>query len=109
MKRINEYKKLFGVENEVELKTLKKSYRDLVKEWHPDKFQNNDALQEKAKINSRKIIDDYHFLVSITPKTIAANLEDYTKTITNSNIADFSHKKLLLKITFQDNSTYKYF
>lgn len=72
MKRINEYKKLFGVESEIELKTLKKSYRDLVKEWHPDKFQIGDALQEEAEIQSRKIIDGYHFLVSIAPETIAS-------------------------------------
>ncbi|MCX7548139.1 KTSC domain-containing protein [Xanthomarina sp. F1114] len=109
MKRINEYKKLFGVENEVELKTLKKSYRNLVKEWHPDKFQNGDARQEEAEINSRKIIDGYHFLVSIAPETIEANLEAYTETITNSGIADYTHKGLLLEITFVDGSTYEYF
>lgn len=109
MKRINEYKKLFGVENEVELTALKKSYRDLVKAWHPDKFQNGDALQEEAEIQSRRIIDGYHFLVSIAPETIASNLEEYTETITNSGIADFSHKGLLLEIIFQDGSTYEYF
>ncbi|WP_299395188.1 KTSC domain-containing protein [uncultured Gelidibacter sp.] len=109
MKRINEYKKLFGVENEVDLKTLKKSYRDLVKEWHPDKFQNGDALQEEAELQSRKIIDGYHFLVSIAPETIAANLDAYTETITNSGIADYTHKGLLLEITFQDGTTYEYF
>ena len=109
MKRINEYKKLFGVENEVELKTLKKSYRDLVKEWHPDKFQNGDALQEEAEIQSRRIIDGYHFLVSIAPETIASNLENYTETITNSGISDYTHKGLLMEITFLDGSTYEYF
>lgn len=109
MKRINEYKKLFGVENEVELTTLKKSYRNLVKEWHPDKFQNGDALQEEAELNSRKIIDGYHFLVSIAPETKALNLDSYTETITNSGIADYNHKGLLLEITFFDGSTYEYF
>ena len=109
MKRINEYKKLFGVEKEVELKTLKKSYRDLVKEWHPDKFQDSDAAKEEAEIKSRKIIDGYHFLVSIAPETKAANLEEYTETITNSGIADYQHKGLLLEITFLDGSTYEYF
>ena len=109
MKRINEYKKLFGVENEVELKTLKKSYRNLVKEWHPDKFQNGDALQEEAEINSRKIIDGYHFLVSIAPETLEANLADYTETTTNSGIADYNHKGLLLEIIFLDGKTYEYF
>lgn len=109
MKRINEYKKLFGVDNEIELKTLKKTYRDLVKEWHPDKFQNGDVLQLEAEDKSRKIIDGYHFLVSIAPETIASNLDAYTETITNSGIADFTHKGLLLEITFQDGSTYEYF
>ncbi|NEN25008.1 KTSC domain-containing protein [Cryomorpha ignava] len=109
MKRINEYKKLFGVEKEIDLKTLKKSYRDLVKEWHPDKFQNGDDLQVEAEIQSRRIIDGYHFLVSIAPETTAANLATYTETITNSGIADYTHKGLLLKITFVDGSTYEYF
>ena len=109
MKRINEYKKLFGVEKEVELKPLKKSYRNLVKEWHPDKFLNGDPLKEEAEINSRKIIDGYHFLVSIAPETKELNLGDYTKTITNSDIEDYKHKGLLLEITFLDGSTYEYF
>ncbi|SHI49304.1 DnaJ domain-containing protein [Mesonia phycicola] len=109
MKRINEYKKLFGVEKEIELKALKKSYRNLVKEWHPDKFQNGDALQAEAELKSRQIIDGYHFLVSIAPETIADNLEAYTETITNSGIADYQHKGLLLEITFLDGTTYEYF
>jgi hypothetical protein len=109
MKRINEYKKLFGVEKEVELKPLKKSYRNLVKEWHPDKFLNGDPLQEEAEINSRKIIDGYHFLVSIAPETKELNLGDYTETIINSDIEDYKHKGLLLEITFLDGSTYEYF
>ena len=99
MKRISKYKKLFNVEKEIDLKTLKKSYRNLVKEWHPDKFQENDAKAEEAELKSREIIDGYHFLVSIAPETIAANLEEYTDTITNSGIADYTHKGMLLEIT----------
>lgn len=91
------------------MKTLKKTYRDLVKEWHPDKFQNGDALQLEAELQSRRIIDGYHFLVSIAPETIEANLPEYTETITNSGIADYKHKGLLLEITFMDGSTYEYF
>jgi len=109
MKRISEYKKLFGVEKDINLKFLKRSYRDLVKEWHPDKFQNGDALQEEAEMNSRKIIDGYHFLVSIAPETKEKNLPEYTKTISNSAIADYQHKGLLLEITFTDGTTYEYF
>ena len=64
---------------------------------------------EEAEVNSRKIIDGYHFLVSIAPETIAANLDVYTETITNSGIADYVHKGLLLEITFLDGTTYEYF
>lgn len=109
MKRISEYKKLFGVEKDIDLKDLKKSYRDLVKEWHPDKFQDGDEKQEEAEINSRKIIDGYHFLVSIAPETKAANLAEYTETIINSGIADFQHKGMVLEITYLDGNTYEYF
>ena len=109
MKRINEYRKLFEVESDTDLKTLKTTYRNLVKEWHPDKFQEGDETAIEAEIKSRKIIDAYHFLVSIAPETIAANMEEYTTIINESNIADFKHKGLLLEVTFLDGSTYEYF
>ncbi|WP_299207547.1 KTSC domain-containing protein [uncultured Dokdonia sp.] len=109
MKRIHEYKKLFGVEKEIDLKELKKSYRNLVKEWHPDKFQEGDALQQEAEEQSRKIIDGYHFLVSMAPETKEKELPAYTETITNAGIADYHHKGLLLEITFTDGTTYEYF
>ncbi|REG79582.1 KTSC domain-containing protein [Algoriphagus antarcticus] len=109
MKRINEYKKLFGVEKEIELTTLKKTYRELVKQWHPDKFQDGEALKVEAELQSRRIIDGYHFLVSIAPETIESNLEAYTETINNGGIADYHHKGMLLEITFVDGSTYEYF
>ena len=102
MKRINEYKKLFKVEQDTDLKQLKTTYRNLVKEWHPDKFQDGDAMAEEAEIKSRQIIDAYHFLVSIAPETKAANLDEYKLTTSESGIVDFKHKGQLLEITFLD-------
>lgn len=109
MKRISQYKKLFNVEAAIDLKELKKSYRDLVKQWHPDKFQENDARKEEAEIMSREIIDGYHFLVSIAPETKAANIEEYKELTNNSGIADFQHKGQVLEITFLDGTVYEYF
>lgn len=109
MKRVNEYKKLFGVENSTDLKQLKSTYRNLVKEWHPDKFQEGHELATEAEIKSRQIIDGYHFLVSIAPETQAANLAEYNITTSESGIADYKHKGLLLEVTFLDGSTYEYF
>ncbi len=109
MKRINEYKKLFGVEKEIDLKLLKKSYRNLVKEWHPDKFQEEDTLKQEAEIQSRSIINGYHFLVSMAPETKEKNLPSYTQTISTAVIDDYQHKGLLLEITYSDGTTYEYF
>ncbi|WP_445736904.1 KTSC domain-containing protein [Mariniflexile sp.] len=108
MKRINEYKKLFEVEKDIDLKQLKSTYRNLVKEWHPDKFQKGNEKTVEAESMSRQIIDGYHFLVSIAPETKAANLEDYNETI-NGAIIDWQHKGLVLEVTFLDGNTYEFF
>ncbi|QJP35517.1 KTSC domain-containing protein [Nonlabens sp. Ci31] len=109
MKRINQYKKMFNVEKDINLKELKKSYRNLVKEWHPDKFQDGDEKKEEAEVMSREIIDGYHFLVSIAPETKEANINEYTETITNTGIQDFDHKGRVLEVVFTDGTTYEYF
>ena len=108
MKRIKEYKKLFNVEGAINLKELKTTYRSLVKQWHPDKFQDEDKKEEAEEI-STKIIDGYHFLVSIAPETKEANLEAYKKTITEFQVADWQHKSMRLEVTFTDGNTYEYF
>lgn len=108
MKRIKEYKKLFAIEGAIDLKDLKSSYRKLVKEWHPDKFQD-EAKKEEAETVSTQIIDGYHFLVSISPETKAANLDAYKTTITEFQVADWHHKSMLLEVTFTDGNKYEYF
>ncbi len=108
MKRIKQYKKLFKVEGSINLKELKTTYRGLVKEWHPDKFQDEEKITEAEDV-STKIIDGYHFLVSIAPETKEANLDTYKKTITEFQVADWHHKSMLLEVTFTDGNTYEYF
>ena len=108
MKRINEYKKLFKVEGDLDLKELKTTYRGLVKTWHPDKFQDQEK-KEEAEIESQKIIDGYHFLVSIAPETKESNLESYNSSITESHVTDYHHKSMRLEVTFADGNTYEYF
>lgn len=108
MKRINDYKKLFEVDTKINLKELKTTYRGLVKNWHPDKFQDEQEKAE-AEIKSQKIIDAYHFLVSIAPETKAANLETYNTVTIQSPVEDYHHKSMLLEVTFADGNTYEYF
>ena len=109
MKRINEYRKLFNASKETNLSELKKTYRTLVKDWHPDKFQEGDPKLREAELKSKEIIEAYSFLVSISPETHAQYKDEYTETITSSGIEDYQYKGLNLKVTFQNGSVYEYF
>ena len=109
MKRIKEYKTLFNVEGALDLKDLKKTYRGLVKQWHPDKFQDDDDRKEEAELMGQKVIDAYHFLVSMAPETKEKNLPEYKKTIDDCGIENYKHKGLLLEISFTNGAVYEYF
>lgn len=108
MKRIATYRKLLGASQETKLSELKTTYRNLIKEWHPDKFQDDDNRKAEAEVKSKEIIAGYHFLVSIAPETIAQNKEEYNRVTSTSYIDDFEHKGQNLKITFQGGSVYEY-
>lgn len=109
MKRIIEARKLFNITKETGLAELKSIYRNLMKEWHPDKFVNDALGQEEAAVKSKEIIEAYHFLLSISPETHLNNKEEYQNTINNSGIDDFEYKGQTLKVIFQNGSVYEYF
>ena len=109
MRKVIEFRKLLGVDKAVTLSELKSLYRNFMKEYHPDKIQDDELQKLDAEEKSKRIIEAYHFLVSIAPETIAANLSEYVNTTTNSNIADIQYAVKRLRIDFTDGSAYEYF
>src|SRR5690554_2792854 len=109
MKRINQYKKLFNVESAIDLAILKKTYRTLVKEWHPDKFQEQDEKAVLAEEKSREITQGYEFLISIAPETKENNLVEYEHILDTCSVVDFQWKNQVLEVEFTNGSTYEYF
>ncbi len=109
MRRIVNYRKTLGVTDAIELKDLKTVYRNLMKDCHPDKFQDNSEAQQQAEEKSKKIIEAYHFLVSIAPETRAQTLELYAEITANCGIADLEYKSEILRISFSDDSVYEYY
>ncbi len=109
MRKIIGYRKLMGVTEKTGLGELKTIYRELMKNWHPDKFQDSDELKGKAEAKSKHIIEAYHFLVSIAPETRALTLNEYKETITTSGVIDFEYKDETLQINFLDGKKYEYF
>ncbi len=109
MKKIIESRKLLGVDKNAELKELKSIYRNFMKDWHPDKIQDNAEAKLEAEEKSKAFIEAYHLLVSIAPETHEQQLEQYTAVITSSKIIDFQYKALTLQVNFLDGSCYEYF
>lgn len=109
MRKIDSYRRLLEVTEKTSLADLKSVYRNLMKNFHPDKFQDNDAEKIIAENKSKAIIEAYHFLVSIAPETIANSFDQYQNTINTSNIEEFEYKTEILTINFSDGSCYEYF
>ena len=109
MKRIIESRKLLGVTKDADLKELKSVYRNFMKEWHPDKFQDNHDLKTEAEEKSKAVIEAYHLLVSVAPETHEQHAEKYSEIVNSSKITDFQYKSTTLTVNFADGSAYEYF
>jgi curved DNA-binding protein CbpA len=109
MRKIIESRKLLGIDKAADLKELKVIYRNFMKEWHPDKFQDNHDLKVEAEEKSKAFIEAYHFLVSVNPETHEQQLEQYTEVVNSCRITDFQYKAQTLRVNFADGSVYEYF
>ena len=99
---------MLNVDKTVSLKELKTIYRNAMKESHPDKFAGNDEGLKVAEADSVKIIEAYHFLVSINPETIKNGLPEYNETIAKCTILDYRFTDGVLKVDFSNGSIYEY-
>ena len=107
-KKIIEYRALYKSTKATTLKELKTTYRNFMKDLHPDTIQD-ETERLAAEEKSKTIIAAYHFLVSIAPETQLKDKAEYTNTITNSNVADYHFEDTVLYVTFLDGSKFEYF
>ena len=63
MADINRCYEILEIEPGTSLEDIKRAYRDLVFVWHPDRFANNDRLQQKAHQRLTEINEAYQQLV----------------------------------------------
>jgi DnaJ-class molecular chaperone len=107
MKRITEYRNFLNATAQSDLKELKSLYRNVMKEWHPDKF-TDEAKKAEAEEKSTLLIEAYHFLVNISPETHEKNVDQYNATIA-SGIEHYEYKRQTLTVNFIDGSVYEYY
>ena len=109
MKRIERHRAILGVDDKATLSDLKKVYRKIMMEWHPDKFQDSDEAKKMAEEKSAKLIASYHFLVSVHAETHEATKDAYIATTTDASIEDFEFKSEILRVVFSDGNEYEYY
>lgn len=109
MKRIERHRAILGVDDKATLSDLKKVYRKIMMEWHPDKFQDSDEAKKDAEVKSAKLIASYHFLVSVHTETHEATKDVYLATTSEASIKDFEFKSEILRVEFTDGSEYEYY
>lgn len=109
MRHIQKHRTILGVDEKATLSDLKSVYRNFMKQYHPDRIQETEEAKKEAEEKSKKIIESYHFLVSVSPETRDATILEYTETITKAGIQDFEYKSEVLRIVFTDGNEYEYF
>jgi hypothetical protein len=109
MKRIERHRAILSVDDKATLSDLKKVYRKIMMEWHPDKFQDSDEAKKMAEEKSAKLIASYHFLVSVHIETHEATKDAYITTTTEASIDDFEFKSEILRVVFSDGNEYEYY
>src|SRR5690606_16646144 len=58
-KNIGKLLDLFDLGHDFSDEQLKSAYKDLVQVWHPDKYENNDRLKERAETKIKEINEAY--------------------------------------------------
>lgn len=107
MKKITDSRRLLGATAAMGLKELNTLYKGLMKQHHPDKFQDEQQRAE-AEAMSTRIIEAYKFLESVHPETHKANATEFDATVA-TNIATWHYQHQTLHVTFGDGSVYEYY
>ena len=107
MKEIIESRKLLGATPGLTLKELSALYKGLMKQHHPDRFQDEEQRQE-AEAMSQRIIAAYKLLEGLHPETQEARAEEFERTL-SSGIANWQYKGQMLTVRFGDGSEHAFY
>ncbi|HEY9597272.1 MAG TPA: DnaJ domain-containing protein, partial [Cyanophyceae cyanobacterium] len=69
MNTIHRYYEILGLQPGASQADIKQAYRNLAKNWHPDRFSDAPQLKQKAEEEIKKINEAYQYLKSYQPNS----------------------------------------
>ena len=77
MSAYQEYLKVLDLTENASLEDIKKSYRELLQIWHPDKCGTNENLQKRANKKTREINKAYSYLTENYTNDFKENIKKF--------------------------------
>lgn len=96
--------KVLGLGKEATQKDIKQVYRDLSLVWHPDRFTNNQRLQNKGEEKLKEINEAYEILKNYIPQTLTQHLPLSKNRLKNLIQLLLHHRQNLLILNLQIQS-----
>ena len=124
-KLTNKHFAILGVTKFSTKDEIKNAYRELMKVWHPDKFENNRKHQNEAQEKCKKINDAYSQFKDFIPsvkktsgKTNSPNYKVNKKLLdikrmrvrsTKVSSVGYDSRELVLQVALMNGSIYQYY
>lgn len=80
MNLIQRYYDILGLQSGASLAEIKQAYRELAKQWHPDRFPHDSPQQRQAEAKLKDINEAYHYLKDYEPEVKTAARQNRRRT-----------------------------
>lgn len=93
MKDRERYYKILGLETTATPEEIKKAYRSLAKQWHPDRFIDRPQMLAKAQQEIKKINQAYAILKDYRPEKTVSSVSSNQVIKTPKNAAEIHYQR----------------
>ena len=103
------YLRILGATINSTKEEIRNAYYDLIKQWHPDKFANDNQRIHEATEKSKIINEAYQNLRNFKTQTLSHYPERVQVKSSNIKSVGYSKESSTLQIQFKDGSLYEYY
>jgi curved DNA-binding protein CbpA len=107
-KSFDYYLTILGVTFNSTKEEIRRAYYQLIKQWHPDKFPNDQQRNIEATEKSKLINDAYHNLKDFLPLSRNEYVEKIIVNSSNIHSIQYDKIKMILRIEFRKGGIYEY-